>query len=185
MHLFVLSNTDHFTCSYISLTFLSSSHSTLLLSRHLTYLSIYWCSLSFSLLIILAPFTNSLLLIHAPNNLTLQYKHDAMRCLIPFLPLLLHPFTCCILLQHIFLHYHQIYHAHYFHYVLATNHSGVLMQTFVLKVCITHTITLLPLSFSPETPNPPALVLSPPHLFKCQSTPNIYSLLLCLQALSK
>ena len=82
------------------------TQSTLLLSRYLGYLSIYWCSLSCSLLIFLSQFITSLIVIHAPTNLTLHStKYDNTY----YCPHILH------IAPHSFLLHHQIYHALYLH----------------------------------------------------------------------
>ena len=90
--------------------------------------------------------------------------------------------------QHILLHQHKIYHALYFYYFLIPCHSCVLMQTSVLKICVTHTQSpfyaklhhsFTPLSFSPRTPKTPvmpALVLSPIHPFRSPRMHNLYNL---------
>ena len=59
------------TCSHKWSTLFSPSHSSFFPPRDLVYPSLYWCFLSFSFLILLAPSTTSLLLIHTPTNLTL------------------------------------------------------------------------------------------------------------------
>ena len=87
-------------------------------------------------------------------------------------------------MQHIPLHQHQIYHALSLHSILTTCHPFVLMQTPVVKVCITtnnplsaqNSNTLLPLLFSSGTPKAPitlSFVLSPIHPFR---SPRMHSL---------
>ena len=67
-----LPTSAYFNCYQICSTLLTSSHSTILLSSPLVYSSLYCCSYNFSLLILPALFTSSLLFIHVPCSRTLH-----------------------------------------------------------------------------------------------------------------
>ena len=72
-------------------TLLSSSHSILFPSRDIAYRFLHSCPLNFSLLILLAPSTTSLLSIHVLTSLTLNSTIGDLRCPVPFLSLTLYP----------------------------------------------------------------------------------------------
>ena len=143
-----LSTIVRFTYFHVCTTLLSSSYSTLSVSRNLVYPSLKWCSLSFWLLIFIAPFTTSLLLINTHKNLTLHCP------------------SIMDITQHIFLYNRPI--------MVFTSTSSWLLATLVY-LCkhlrwkyLLHTrsllspqkwITLLSLSFSPGTPTAPVMII--------------------------
>ena len=147
------------------------------LSRDLAYPSLFWCSFHFSLLILLTPFTTSILLIHGPTNLTLhsttwwsERPHSipltALNAAYPAPDLSYSLPPLCLGLLPLLCNYALLCSK----YVLPT-HSTLSAQNFT---------TLLPLSFSNGTPKASvmlALTISLFHPFRSPRINNLYPLL--------
>ena len=79
--------------------------------------------------------------------------------------------------QYFFLYQYQIYHVHYLHFIWPLPTLLQLRNVCMHYLHIEKSITLLPLSFSPVTPNPPvmpAFILSPTHPFRSSNTHHLY-----------